>query len=200
MKKRSDSMYKIYEEYKDTLKNSKKTLAKRQKLNAEIREKYPSPYRRKDYQKNKNDISAWNSMIGDLEEDIKMIEMYLDYNDREYLHKECDRVRNLILNKNSYKGEIPMDDLYSVSIPDSTDIVCDVELQEEIVDLLDEVLTERQKQVVQMYFWDGMTQEKIAKELCIAQKNVSINLQNAIEVLRNCVKSSDFLDFYHFRV
>ena len=188
-------MYKMYEEYKSTLKNARKTITKRQKLNAEIRQKYPNPYRREDYQKNKSDISAWNSMVNELEEDIKMIEMYLGYDDREYLHRECENIRNLIYNKKSYEGEIPMMDLYSASIPDATDIVCDVELQEEIVELLDEVLTERQRQVVEMYFWQGMTQEKIARGLEIAQKNVSVNLQNAIEILRNCIKSSDFLDF-----
>ncbi len=66
-----------------------------------------------------------------------------------------------------------------------------MELQEEIVELLDEVLTERQRQVIQMYFWDEMTQEEIGKELGIAQKNVSTNSQNALEALRGYINIDD---------
>lgn len=193
MTRHNEDMYKMYENYKNTLKNARKTVTKRQKLNTEIREKYPSPYRREDYQKNKNDISAWNSMINELEEDIKMIEMYLDYDDREYLHRECESIRRLIYNKKSYEGEIPMGNLYSASIPDATDIVCDVELQEEIVELLDEVLTERQKQVVEMYFFDGMTQEKIARELGIDRVAATQHIQKSLEKLRNCSKITEIM-------
>lgn len=198
MTRHNEDMYKMYENYKNTLRNARKTVTKRQKLNTEIREKYPSPYRREDYQKNKNDISAWNSMINELEEDIKLIEMYLDYDDREYLHRECENIRNLIYNKKSYEGEIPMGNLYSSSIPDTTDIVCDVELQEEIVELLGEVLTERQRQVVQMYFWDGMTQEKIAKMLGIKQNTVSQLLTNSLEILRISTKNSGINNILQF--
>lgn len=191
-------MYKMYEEYKEVLKVSKKACAKRQKMNREIREKYSEPYKREDHNRNKSDITEWNGMIGELEEDIKTIEMYLDYDDRYYLHKECDDARSMILNKNSYEGEVPLENLYGSCTADTTDIVCDVELQEEIVELLDEVLTERQKQVVYMYFWEDRTQEQIAKKLGIAQKNVSVNLQNSLEILRNNINYSEIVDILRF--
>ena len=181
-------MYKMYDEYLHTLKNARKTVAKRQKLNTDMREKYGSPFGREDYERNRRDITEWNSMIRDLEEDIKMIEMYLEFNDRTYLHREYNNMKSMILNKNSYEGEIPTDCLCGFSIPDTTDIVSDVELQEEIVDLLSEVLTDRQKQVVQMYFWDGLTQEKIARELGVDRVTVTQSMQNSLEKLRKCEK------------
>ena len=183
--KRNEEMYKLYEEYKKTMEISKKARNKRQKLNREIREKYEEPYSRKDFNENKKDITLWNSMIRDLEESMKMIEMYLDYNDRHYLHKEYDEVKKRIYNPTSIEGEVPFETLYQESIPDMTDLVCDIELQEEIQELLDTVLTERQKQVIYMYFWENMTQEEIAKELGIQKQNVSNYIQNSLEKLRN---------------
>lgn len=193
-KPRNEDMYRLYDEYKNSMKVSKKPLTKRQKINADMREKYKSPYRRQDYNDNKNDISMWNSMINELEEDMKMIEMYLDYDDRYYLHKECNDVRSMIYNQNSYEGEIPYDSLFGKFIKDTTDIVTDVELQEEICELLDDVLTERQRQVIEMYYWDGMTQEKIGKKLGISRQAINETLSKSLELLRD-VCSVQYLDY-----
>ena len=195
LSKNNIDMYRLYNEYKKTLQDVKKVTRKRQKINAGIREKYKSPYRRKDYNSNKSDITNWNSMGSELEENIKMIEMYLDYDDRYYLHKECNDVRSMIYNQNSYEGEVPLETLYGESTPDTTDIIYDVELQEEIAELLDEVLTDRQKQVVQMYFWDGMTQKKIGKKLGLDRVTVTQYIQNSLEKLRKCIKIDDLIDF-----
>ena len=135
-------MYDLYEEYKNSLGISKQALRKRQKLNADMRERYGSPFKRLDYNSNKNDITHWNSMVNELEENMKMIEMYLDFDDRVLLHRDYNNMKALIYNQNSYEGEVLLDDMYCESVPDVADIVCDVELQEEIVELLDEVLTE----------------------------------------------------------
>jgi len=193
--RKNEDMYKLYDEYKKSLKVSKKALLKRQKLNAEIREKYEEPFGRRDYNDNKSDITNWNSMIRDLEDGLKGIEQYLDYEDRYYLHKECDDMRSAIYNQNSYEGLVPLETMYGASIPDTTDIVCDVELQEEIVDLLDEVLTERQRQVVEMYFWDEMTMEQISRKMGLDKSNVSRNLQNALDLLRKRINIEEFVDF-----
>lgn len=188
-------MYKMYDEYKEALKKAKAALRKRQKINAKIRDKYEKPYARHDYNANKRDITLWNSMIRDLEEDLKMIEMYLDFDDRYYLHKEYNNMKSMILNKNSYEGEVPIKNLYGTSTPDTTEIIFDVEMQEEIVELLDDVLTERQRQVVQMYFFENMTQERIAKELGISREAVKLYLANSLKKLRNNVKTISFSDF-----
>src|SRR5690606_19499767 len=105
-------MYKLYESYKESLKASKKALVKRQKMNAEIREKYDEPYKRSDHQDNVIDITHWNQMINELEEDMKEIEMYLDFDDRVLLHRDYDNMKKMIYDQSSYEGEIPLDGLY----------------------------------------------------------------------------------------
>lgn len=199
--KNDNSMYELYREYEETLKMANKTLRKRQGINADLRDEHKSPFNREDYNLNKSDITNWNSMIRDLEEDMKMMEMYLDFEDRKLLHRDYNNTKSMILNKRSHEGEIPLECLYNECVPDTTDIVCNIETQEEIVELLDEVLTQRQKQIVDMHYWQNMTQERISKELGIAQQNVSVNLQNAIKSLRKYIKASDIcldIDFKEF--
>ncbi len=190
-----ESMYKLYEEYKETLKKAKKALRKRQKLNAEIREKYDKPLQRVDHVQNTSDITHWNSMIEGLGESIKMIEMYLDFEDREFLQKEYDRVKKLIYNQHSYEGRIEIDGLYGIRVEDILKTICETEFEEEMAELLDEILTVRQKQVVEMYYFEGMTQEEVAEKLGIAQKNVSINLENSLEKLKNSINCEEIYKF-----
>lgn len=190
-------MYKLYDEYKESLKIAKKTLLKRQKMNTEIRERYEEPYQNEEHLRNVVDITHWNSMISDLEEDMKCMELYLDYEDRVLLNRDCENMRKMIYDPKSYEGLVPLESAYGETVRDTIDIVCDVELQEEIVELLDEALTERQKQVIYMYFWEGMTQEQIAMKLGIAQQNVSANLQNSLEILRSCVNYDEIIEILH---
>ena len=188
-------MYKLYEDYKSSLKLARKGLRKRQKINANIRDKYEEPFGRQDYNINKNDITSWNRIINELKEVMKKIEMYLKFEDRELLHKDYEKTKRLILNPGSYEGLTPLDDAYGEIMPDSTDIVCDVEMQEEIMELLDKVLTERQREVIKMYFWEGMTQNEIANKLNIQQNTVSQIITNSLENLRNIIKESDNVSF-----
>jgi len=46
-------------------------------------------------------------------------------------------------------------------------------------------LTDKQLEVVQMYFWDDMTQQEIAKELGTSQQMVAKHLKYALKKLRN---------------
>lgn len=188
-------MYELYEKYKSSLKLARKGLGKRQNINAEIRKKYDEPFGRHDYNLNKNDITNWNGIIRELKEVMKKIEMYLEFEDRELLHKEYEKMKRLIKNPASYEGLIPIDDLYGEIVQDSTNIVCDVEMQEEIVELLDRVLTERQREVVEMYFWEGKSQTEIAEIYDITQPAVTKIMTNSLENLRNVIKKSDIVDF-----
>lgn len=188
-------MYKLYEDYKSSLKLARKGLRKRQKINANIRDKYEEPFGRQDYNINKNDITSWNRIVNELKEVMKKIEMYLKFEDRELLHKDYEKTKRLILNPGSYEGLTPLDDAYGEIMPDSTDIVCDVEMQEEIMELLDKVLTERQREVVEMYFWEGMTQEQISDKLGISRPAITKMLANSLENLRNIMEKSDFTSF-----
>lgn len=191
--RQNEDMYELYDSYKESLKISKKVLHKRQKMNANIRETYEYPYQRQDHQDNVVDITHWNSMIGELEEDMKCIEMYLDFNDRVMLHRDYDNMKKMIYDQNSYEGEIPLEGLYCESVPDTSELICDVELQEEIVSILDDVLTARQKQVVVMYFWERLTHDKIAKKLNVSRQLITKIIADSIEILRNCI---DFDCFY----
>lgn len=182
--RRNNSMYELYGEYGKTLKNANKTLRKRQKINRGIREKYKEPFKREDHQANVNDITNWNSMIRDLEEDMKLMEMYLDFDDRILLHRDYNNMKSMILNQNSYEGEVPFETLYDECVDGVEDIICNVEFQEEIIDLLDKVLTERQEQVINLYYFKGMTQEKIARELSIDRTTVTKMIQRSLEILR----------------
>ncbi len=192
--KSNEDMYELYEEYRKSRKLAMKGRNKRQKMNKYIREKYDEPYKRKDYNKNKNDITNWNSMIRELEEGMKEMEMYLDFEDRYFLHKEYNNVKSMILNQNSYEGEVPLDNLFGESIPDTTEIVCNVELQEEITELLDRALTKRQREVIHMYFWDGMTQEKIGNKLGVSRQAISETLSKSLEILGD-ICSERYLEY-----
>ncbi len=196
----NEDMYRLYEEYEESLRIAKKTRNKRQKINREIRETKVEPYKRKDHLSNVNDITNWNSMIRDLEEDMKEMELYLDFKDRTLLHREYNNVKSMILNQNSYEGEVPFDTLYGESIPDTTEIICSVETQEYIVELLDNVLTERQKKIIYMYFWNDMTQDEIGREIGIAQKNVHRNIENSLKTLQEHINLSEVSEILTVRV
>lgn len=193
--KRNKDMYNLYEQYKETMAISKKTRNKRQRLNREIRERYEEPYKRRDHVDNVNDITHWNSMIRDLEEDMKMIEMYLEFEDRYYLHKEYNDTKSMIYNQNSYEGMVPLEEIFGESISDTTEIVTRVELQEEIVELLDRVLTERQRKVIHMYFWEEMTQEEIGKKLGVDKSTINRIIASSLEILRDCINMEEIIDF-----
>ena len=47
-------------------------------------------------------------------------------------------------------------------------------------------LTPRQLEVVQLYYWEGMTQEEIGRELGVARQVVARHLQKSLDKLRRC--------------
>ena len=49
-------------------------------------------------------------------------------------------------------------------------------------------LTPRQKELVKLIYFDGMTQEEAAKKLGVAQATVSVTLERAIENLKKIIK------------
>lgn len=186
-------MYRLYNEYKERVKVCKKTLRKRQKMNSELRDKYGNPFKREDYNLNKSDISNWNSMIRDLETDMKEMEMYLEFEDRHFLHKEYNDTKSMIYNPNSNEGEIPFSDVHGEIEPDIAEMVCNIAVQDEVVGMLDELLTERQVKITKMYFWDGFTQADIAKELNVSRSAINQNMAIIIANLKKNVKNEGFL-------
>ena len=52
-------------------------------------------------------------------------------------------------------------------------------------DILDEVLTPRQKEIVRMYFFEGLNQSQIAQRLGVTQQSVSEHLYGKIRAGRS---------------
>ncbi len=189
-------MYILYDEYNDTRKKLNKSIRELQKKNSHLRDKDRNLGEDYIFNKNMIDITLMNEMSRDLVYSMELMERYLDYEDRHYTNRKADSISRAILSQYDLYGLVPDGELeYSSNIDNVEDIVSNVELQEEIIDLLDKILTERQKRVVNLYYFENKTQEQIGKLLGIKQKNVSANLSNAIEILRKHVKSSDLLGF-----
>lgn len=195
MSERNKNMYKMYEDYKKTLKKSRGVVRRLQEENRKIRDKHKNPHRRQDHIFNQSDIAAWNSMIRELEQDMLEMEMYLEFDDRVLLHREYDNMKSMILNQNSNLGEIPSDFVFCESSPDISELLCSVELQEELVDLLGEVLTDRQKQILNMYYWEDMTQDEIATVLGVSRVTVTQSVSKSLERLKNDVDLIDLSSF-----
>lgn len=66
---------------------------------------------------------------------------------------------------------------------DFTESVCDDRLAEAL-----KMLTPKQKEVIELIFWKGYTQEEIAKELGCSQSSVSERLSNGLKRLKNQLK------------
>ena len=82
-----------------------------------------------------------------------------------------------------------MDSLICVGIdgtvPEDSSNSAEVEEMKQNLHVALEDLTQRQLEVVKMYFWEGMTQEQIGEELGIKQKVVNLHLQRALSKLKN---------------
>lgn len=189
-------MYILYDEYNNTHKNLNRSIRELQKKNSHLRDKNRNLGEDYIFNKNMIDITLMNEMSRDLVYSMELMEGYLDYEDRHYTNRKADSISKAIFSQHDLYGLVPDGELeYSSDIDNVEDIVSNVELQEEIIDLLDKTLTERQRHVVNLYYFEYKTQDQIAKILGINQKNVSANLSNAIEILRKYIKSSGLLDF-----
>ena len=189
-------MYILYDEYNDTHKRLNKGIRKLQDKNSHLRDKDRNLGEDYIFNKNMIDITLMNEMSRDLVYSMELMEGYLDYGDRHYTNRRADSISKSIFSQHDLYGLVPDGELeYSSDIDNVEDIVSNVELQEEIVDLLDRALTERQKQVVNLYYFENKTQEQIGKLLGVDKATISRNLQNSIKTLKVHVKSSDLSDF-----
>ena len=186
------SIEEIYADYENSLKNLRKLIRKRQERNSELADKDRNIGEQYVFNKNMIDITLMNEMVRDTIYDMETMEKYMDYDDRKYLHRRAKQVSDDILSSYTLYGLMPDGEVeYSSEIDNVEDIITNVELQEEIVELMDEVLTERQRQVVNCYFWECKTQEEIAKELKLDRTTITKMIQNSLEKLRNSVNVRD---------
>lgn len=196
---------KLHSEYKNTYNEILKLKNKLQKENKKIKNEL---YNKKNteleqkllkmiYNKNKIDIELLNDMLKDVETSIEIIELYLDYDKREFLHKKHERLRKQIFDGRSVEGIHPDGDIILPSNVEFEDVVCNRELQEMLWDMCELILSQRQKEVVYLYYWKNMTMEQIGKKIGIDKSNVSRNLQNSIEKLREHISTLEIVNYLY---
>jgi RNA polymerase sigma factor (sigma-70 family) len=130
----------------------------------------------------KNSTEHLNSMARDMIFSVQMMEEYIDYDDRHRLHSVDEQYRKQIANNRCIVGYVPEG---GMDVENPADLACNVALQDALQDVIQILLSDRQQQVVKLYYFDGYTQEEIAKQLNTSQQNVAARLKDAINVLRN---------------
>lgn len=196
---------KLYNEYRNTYNEILKLRNKLQKENKKIKNEL---YNKKNteleqkllkmiYNKNKIDIELLNDMLKDAETSIEIIELYLDYDKREFLHRKYEQLKRQIFDGRSVEGIHPDGDIILPSNVEFEDVVCNRELQDMLWDMCELILSQRQKEVVYLYYWKNMTMEQIGKKIGIDKSNVSRNLQNSIEKLREHISTLEIVDYLY---
>ena len=82
-----------------------------------------------------------------------------------------------------YKDDHQGGDLERDEIRDPGDFTLNLESKEAVDRLLD-VLTDRQRKTVELYFMEGLTQQEIAERLGIGQRSVSYALEAAVKKIK----------------
>ena len=57
-------------------------------------------------------------------------------------------------------------------------------IEKELIKELLQTLTERQKEIIYLYFWEQMNQMDIAKSLGISQQTVAGTIKGSIEIMK----------------
>lgn len=178
------SMCDLHKQYMITVKQLKSYVRQLQLNNKEYKDCKLSKGKKYIYEKNIIDISIINSMIRDLEDDLRAMEYYIPYDKRIMLHKECESVKRQILSSYSHDGLNPMGlSIYSDMVESAEDVICNIELQDDIQSIMSETLTDKQEEIVRMYFYDSYNQEEIADLLGVSQQAVQSTIKVSLEKL-----------------
>ena len=62
----------------------------------------------------------------------------------------------------------------------------------EVMNLIEQKLSDRQKECVLMYYVDGLNLEEVGKKLGITKQAVSLNIKKSIEKIKNECQSEDY--------
>lgn len=117
----------------------------------------------------------------ELLEVILWLEKYLPYEKREYTKKQAQETKRLTFDKKSNVGFTPLDN-YTDKIEK---IVENKILKNELLYIIKTLLSDKQYSCVYLYFWEGMTQEEIAKKLGISKSEVNQKIQVSIDKIKN---------------
>ncbi|MGN0988428.1 MAG: sigma-70 family RNA polymerase sigma factor [Otoolea sp.] len=97
---------------------------------------------------------------------------------------------NLMNRKGDRKGSRQYeDDWEHIRVEEEIPDVLDAIVQRDMLSELLDCLTERQREVITAYFFDGLTQQQIADKLGIAKQSVNENLKAAIKKMKKISKN-----------
>lgn len=97
---------------------------------------------------------------------------------------------NLINRKGDRKGSRQyVEDWEHIRVEEEAPDVLDAIIQRDMLSELLDCLTERQREVITAYFFDGLTQQQIADKLGIAKQSVNENLKAAIKKMKKISKN-----------
>ena len=97
---------------------------------------------------------------------------------------------NLMNRKGDRKGSRPyVEDWEHIRVEEEAPDVLDAIIQRDMLSELLDCLTERQREVITAYFFDGLTQQQIADKLGIAKQSVNENLKAAIKKMKKISKN-----------
>lgn len=97
---------------------------------------------------------------------------------------------NLMNRKGDRKGSRQyVEDWEHIRVEEEAPDVLDAIIQRDMLSELLDCLTERQREVITAYFFDGLTQQQIADKLGIAKQSVNENLKAAIKKIKKISKN-----------
>ena len=97
---------------------------------------------------------------------------------------------NLMNRKGDRKGSRQyVEDWEHIRVEEEAPEVLDAIIQRDMLSELLDCLTERQREVITAYFFDGLTQQQIADKLGIAKQSVNENLKAAIKKMKKISKN-----------
>jgi len=143
----------------------------------------------------KEKINEKNYLLG-AEENLLYImiwlERYLLYEKRYYSRKNDEEQKRLTYNKKSDTGIVFDENLNRKAIDV---LVHNKILKKELLYILKELLTDKQYICVFMYYYEGYTQEQIADKLRMTHQNISVHINNSIDIIR---KSEYFISLLKY--
>ena len=97
---------------------------------------------------------------------------------------------NLMNRKGDRKGSRQyVEDWEHIRVEEEAPDVLDAIIQRDMLSELLDCLTERQREVITAYFFDGLTQQQIADKLGIAKQSVNENLKAAVKKMKKISKN-----------
>ncbi len=97
---------------------------------------------------------------------------------------------NLMNRKGDRKGSRQYEeDWEHIRVEEEAPDVLDAIIQRNMLSELLDCLTERQREVIMSYFFDGLTQQQIADKLGIGRRTVTTTIERSLEKLRKNIKN-----------